>query len=39
MGEECRDREEGCPQVWRLCLEPRRVRATEMLVSRRVGRR
>src|ERR1700730_2296703 len=32
-GEGCRYREEGCPQGPRLRLEPRRVRATQMLVS------
>jgi hypothetical protein len=39
MGEGCRYREEGYPQGPRLRLEPWRVRATEMLVSRRIGRR
>jgi hypothetical protein len=39
MGEGRRHREEGCSQGPRLRLESRRVRATEMLVSRRVGRR
>jgi hypothetical protein len=39
MGEGCRYREEGYPQGPRLRLEPWRIRATEMLVSRRIGRR
>ena len=39
MGQGRRHREEGCPQGPRLRLEPRRVWATEMLVSRYGGRR
>jgi DNA polymerase-3 subunit epsilon len=39
MGEGCRHREEGCPQSTRLRPESWRVRTTEMLVSRRGGRR
>jgi hypothetical protein len=39
MGEGRRHREEGYPQGPRLRLEPRRVRATKVLVSGRGGRR
>jgi hypothetical protein len=39
MGEGHRHRGEGRAEDPRLRLEPRRVRATEVLVSRRVGRR
>jgi hypothetical protein len=39
MGEGRRHREEGCSQGPRLHLEPRRVWASEMLVSRHGGRR
>jgi hypothetical protein len=37
MGEGCRHREEGYAEGPRLRLEPRRVRATEMLVPRHLG--
>src|SRR6202035_709428 len=39
MGEGRRHREKGCPQGPRIRLEPRRVRVTKVLVSRRGRRR